>query len=204
MLQENLIKMYEESFREHHDCPALSDYFSKETITYLEMAERMARLHLLFEKYGIKAGDKVALIGRNNINWCVTYIATITYGVVIVPILQDFNPADVENIVTHSESRLLFAGSAHWQTLDTDRMPELEAAYIVDDFKLVYEKEGSKKAAEVAKVLDAEFKKKYPAGFKVEDIKFKDVPNENMILLNYTSGTTGSSKGVMFIFLPVS
>lgn len=189
--------MYEESFREHHDCPALSDYFSKETITYLGMAERMARLHLLFEKYGIQPGDKVALIGRNNINWCVTYIATITYGVVIVPILQDFNPADVENIVTHSESRLLFAGSAHWQTLDTDRMPKLEAAYVVDDFKLVYEKEGSKKAAEVAKVLDAEFKKKYPAGFKVEDIKFKEVPNENMILLNYTSGTTGSSKGVM-------
>ena len=197
MLQENLIRMYESSFREHHALPALTDYFSKETITYLEMAERMARLHMLFEKYGIKAGDKVALIGRNNINWCVTYIATITYGVVIVPILQDFNPADVENIVTHSESRLLFAGSTHWQTLDTDRMPDLEAAFTVEDFKLVYEKEGSDKAAKIMASLDADLVAKYPAGFKVDDIKFKEVPNEQMILLNYTSGTTGSSKGVM-------
>ena len=197
MLQENLIRMYESSFREHHALPALTDYFSKETITYLEMAERMARLHMLFEKYGIKAGDKVALIGRNNINWCVTYIATITYGVVIVPILQDFNPADVENIVTHSESRLLFAGSSHWQTLDTDRMPDLEAAFLVDDFKLVYEKEDSDKAAKIMASLDADLVAKYPAGFKVDDIKFKEVPNEQMILLNYTSGTTGSSKGVM-------
>ena len=116
---------------------------------------------------------------------------------VIVPILQDFNPADVENIVTHSESRLLFAGSSHWQTLDTDRMPDLEAAFLVDDFKLVYEKEDSDKAAKIMASLDADLVAKYPAGFKVDDIKFKEVPNEQMILLNYTSGTTGSSKGVM-------
>ena len=197
MLQENLIRMYEASFREHHALPVLTDYFSKETITYLEMAERMARLHLLFEKYGIQSGDKVALVGRNNVNWCITYIATITYGVVIVPILQDFNPADVENIVTHSESRMLFAGSTHWQTFDTDRMPTLEAAFTVEDFKLVYEKEGADKAAKVMAALDADFAAKYPAGFKVDDIKFKEVANEQMILLNYTSGTTGSSKGVM-------
>ncbi len=197
MLQENLIRMYEASFRENHDAPALSDYFSKETITYLEMAERMARLHILFEKTGIKAGDKIALIGRNNINWCVTYIATITYGAVIVPILQDFNPADVENIVTHSESHLLFAGSTHWQTLDTDRMPKLEAAITVDDWKLVYEKEGSTTVTDTLSNLDEDFKIKYPVGFKPEDIKFNEVANEKMILLNYTSGTTGSSKGVM-------
>ena len=129
MLQENLIKIYEESFRENHSLPVLTDYFSKKTITYLEMTEQMARLHMLFEKMGIKHGDKIALVGRNDINWCVSYIATITYGVVIVPILQDFNPADIENIVTHSESRLLFAGDAHWQTLDTERMPLLEAAF---------------------------------------------------------------------------
>ncbi|MBQ5726416.1 MAG: AMP-binding protein [Alistipes sp.] len=197
MLQENLIRMYEASFREFHDCPALSDYFSKETITYLQMAERMARLHILFEKVGIKAGDKIALIGRNNINWCVTYIATITYGAVIVPILQDFNPADVENIVTHSESRLLFAGGTHWQTLDTDRMPDVEAAFIVDDFRIAYDKDEKKTITKISEGLAADFAAKYPNGFGVEDIKFKEVPNENMILLNYTSGTTGSSKGVM-------
>ena len=197
MLQENIIKMYEESFRENHSLPVLTDYFGKQTITYFEMAEQMARLHILFEKLGIKQGDKIALIGRNNINWCVTYIATITYGVVIVPILQDFNPADVENIVTHSESRLLFAGGIYWQTLDTDRMPLLEAAITTDKFEVVYEKNEATVAAEALAGIDVAFAEKYPEGFKVEDIKFKDVPNEEMILLNYTSGTTGSSNGVM-------
>ena len=196
MLQENLIKMYEVGFREHHDLPALSDYFSKESLTYFEMSEKIARLHLLFDKYGIKQGDKIALIGRNNVNWCVIYMATITYGAVIVPILQDFNPADVENIITHSESRLLFAGDIYWQTFDSDRMVDLEAAMLVNNFELVYEKEGEKMAS-ILKSWDDDFKAKYPAGFSVEDIKYADVPNEQMILLNYTSGTTGSSKGVM-------
>ena len=196
MLQDNLIKMYEVSFREHHDLPALSDYFSKVSLTYLEMSEQVARLHLLFEKYGVKQGDKIALIGRNNVNWCVVYIAAITYGAVIVPILQDFNPFDVENIITHSESRLLFAGDVYWQTLDSDRMPELEAALLVNDYSIVYEKEGDK-LEQIVATWDEDFKAKYPAGFSVEDIKYGDVPNEQMILLNYTSGTTGSSKGVM-------
>lgn len=197
MLQENLIKIYEESFRENHSLPVLTDYFSKKTLTYLEMAEQMARLHILFDKLGIKRGDKIALVGRNDINWCVSYIATITCGVVIVPILQDFNPADIENIVTHSESRLLFAGDAHWQTLDTDRMPLLEAAFSLKRFEVVYEKDGNTAAKEAVASIDATFQEKYPEGFKVEDIKFNAIPNEEMILLNYTSGTTGSSKGVM-------
>ena len=196
MLQENLIKMYEESFRENHSLPALTDYFGKRTISYLEMAEQMAHLHIFFEKVGIKHGDKIALVGRNDINWCVAYIATITYGVVIVPILQDFNPADVENIVTHSESRLLFAGDAHWQTLDTDRMPLLEAAISLKNNSVIYEKEGTAVADAMAGV-DAAFAEKYPNGFQVEDIKFNAISNDEMILLNYTSGTTGSSKGVM-------
>jgi len=196
MLQENLIKMYEAGFREHHALPALSDYFSKESLTYFEMSEKIARLHLLFEKYGIKKGDKIALIGRNNVNWCVLYMATITYGAVIVPILQDFNPADVENIITHSESRLLFAGDIYWQTFDSDRMPDLEAAVIVNNFSLAYEKSGDKLAT-LLKTWDDDFKAKYPAGFTINDIKYADVSNEEMILLNYTSGTTGSSKGVM-------
>ena len=197
MLQENLIKMYEASFREHHNLPVLSDYFSKETLTYLQMAEQVARLHLLYDKLGVKQGDKIALIGRNNIPWCITYIATITYGAVIVPILQDFNPSDVENIVTHSESKLLFASEIHWQTLDTDRMPDLDAAVTIEKFSVVYQKEGYTAMEEAMASLDASFAEAYPQGFTIDDIKYNDVPNEAMILLNYTSGTTGSSKGVM-------
>ncbi len=197
MLQENLIKMYEASFRKHHALTALTDYFSKDSKTYFEMAEQIARMHVLFDKLGLKQGDKVALIGRNNINWCITYIATITRGIVIVPILQDFNPADVENIVAHSESRVLFAGQTFWPSYDSDRMPMLEAAFTVEDLKLVYEKEGYTAAAEAVAGWDEAYKAAYPNGFSVEDIKYADVPNEQMILLNYTSGTTGSSKGVM-------
>ena len=197
MLQENLIKMYEASFRKNHALPALTDYFSKETKTYFEMAEQIARLHVLFDKLELKQGDKVALIGRNNINWCITYIAAITHGIIIVPILQDFNPADVENIVTHSESRILFAGQTFWSSFDSDRMPLLEAAFTVEDFKFVYEKEGNTAVAEAVAGWDEAYNAAYPEGFKVEHIKYREVPNEQMILLNYTSGTTGSSKGVM-------
>ena len=197
MLQENLIKMYEASFRENHNLPVLSDYFSKETLTYLQMAEQVARLHLLYDKLGVKQGDKIALIGRNNIPWCITYIATITYGAVIVPILQDFNPSDVENIVTHSESKFLFASEIHWQTFDTDRMPDLDAAVTIEKFSVVYQKEGYTAMEEAMASLNASFAEAYPQGFTIDDIKYNDVPNEAMILLNYTSGTTGSSKGVM-------
>lgn len=197
MLKDNLIKMYEASFREHHARTVLTDYFSKESLTYLQMAEKIAKLHILLEQTGIKPGDKVALIGRNNVNWCVAYIASITYGAVIVPILQDFNPVAVENIITHSESRILFAGENFWQQYDADRMPLLEATFTLVDFSIQYQREDVTIFGEVSKKLDTLFAEKYPAGFGVEDIKFADVPNENMILLNYTSGTTGSSKGVM-------
>mgnify|MGYP003307509086 CR=1 FL=1 len=130
MLQENLIKIYEASFRENHSLPVLTDYFSKKTLTYFEMAEQMAHLHILFDKVGVKRGEKIALIGRNDINWCVTYIATITYGVVIVPILQDFNPADVENIITratYSEDKARFK---EWLRREYAHLPKTEVKYI--------------------------------------------------------------------------
>ena len=106
--------------------------------------------------------ESTYLIGRNNTRWCISYIATITYGAIIVPILQDFNPSDVENIVPHSESKYLFAGEIYWQTLDSDRMPELDAAVTIDKFKVVYEKEGSHIVADIVAGLDAAFAEKYP------------------------------------------
>ena len=121
MLEENLIKIYETSFRENREMPALTDYFKGETFSYYEMAKEIAKLHLLFKKAGVKKGDKIALIGRNNSRWCITYIATISYGAVIVPILQDFAPADIIHIINHSESKLLFLGDNFWDIIEEAR-----------------------------------------------------------------------------------
>ena len=125
MLQENLIKIYETSFRDNREMPALTDYFKGETFSYYEMAKEVAKLHLLFKKAGIRQGDKIALIGRNNPRWCITYIATITYGAVIVPILQDFTPADIIHIINHSESRMLFLGDNFWDNIEEEQILSL-------------------------------------------------------------------------------
>ena len=196
MLKENLIKIYEASFRNNSDLPALTDYFGGDTLTYLETAREIAKLHLLFNEAGIREGDKIALIGRNNIRWCVTYIATITYGAVIVPILQDFNPADMMNIINHSESRMLFIGDNFMANLDPARMPALEAIFSLTDFSLTYDRD-KPRIKRAVKSAYKTFYRTYGKKFGVEDIKYRDVPNDRIILLNYTSGTTGSSKGVM-------
>ena len=196
MLKENLIKIYEASFRNNSDLPALTDYFGGDTLTYLETAREIAKLHLLFNEAGIREGDKIALIGRNNIRWCVTYIATITYGAVIVPILQDFNPADMMNIINHSESRMLFIGDNFMANLDPARMPSLEAIFSLTDFSLTYDRD-KPRIKRAVKSAYKTFYRTYGKKFGVDDIKYRDVPNDRIILLNYTSGTTGSSKGVM-------
>ena len=108
MLQENLIKMYEQSFREHREMSAVTDYFSGESYSYYGFAKEIAKIHIMFDEAGIKQGDKIALVGRNTPRWCAVYIATITYGAVIVPIMQTFTSNDIAHIVNHSESRLLF------------------------------------------------------------------------------------------------
>lgn len=139
MLKENLIELYQKSFRENKELPALSDYFKKESFSYFEMAKEIAKLHLLFEEAGLQRGDKVALIGRNNPRWCIVYIATITYGAVIVPILQDFSPNDVHHIINHSDSVLLFAGDIYWDTIETDNIEQVRAAFSLTDFHCLYE-----------------------------------------------------------------
>ena len=196
MLQENLLKIYEKSFRENREMSALTDYFKDETFSYYEMAKEIAKLHLLFKKAGIKQGDKIALIGRNNPRWCITYLATITYGAVIVPILQDFTPADIIHIINHSESRLLFLGDNFWDVIEEDQIRQIEAVFSLTDFHAIYERDG-KALTKFQRDILKNYRTKYPRGFSVNDIKYPDVPNDRVILLNYTSGTTGYSKGVM-------
>ncbi len=196
MLQENLIKIYETSFREHREMSALTDYFKNETFSYYEMAKEIAKLHLLFRKAGIRHGDKIALIGRNNPRWCITYIATITYGAVIVPILQDFTPTDIVHIINHSESRLLFVGDSFWDVIEEDRIRQIEAVFSLTDFHAVFERDG-KSLTKFQRDIVKNYRSKYPRGFGIDDIRYPEIPNDRVCLLNYTSGTTGYSKGVM-------
>lgn len=196
MLQENLIKIYEQSFRENREMAALTDYFKGEEFSYYEMAKEIAKLHLVFKKAGLKQGDKVALIGRNNPRWCITYIGTITYGAVIVPILQDFTPADIIHIINHSESRLLFLGDNFWDVIEEEQIRQIEAVFSLTDFHVIYERNG-KALTKFQRDILKNYRSKYPRGFSINDIKYAEIPNDQVILLNYTSGTTGYSKGVM-------
>ena len=196
MLEQNLIKLYEQSFRENRAMSALTDYFKGESFSYYEIAKEVAKLHLMFKEAGIEKGDKIALIGRNNTRWCISYIATITYGAVIVPILQDFNPNDVINIINHSESKLLFLGDNFWDDIEGDQIPAIDAVFSLTDYHVIYEKEGDKLTNYMKNILQ-NYREAYPRGFSIDDIKYADIPNDEVCLLNYTSGTTGSSKGVM-------
>ncbi len=196
MLEQNLIKLYEQSFRDNREMSALTDYFKGESFSYYEIAKEVAKLHLMFKEAGIERGDKIALIGRNNTRWCISYIATITYGAVIVPILQDFNPNDVINIINHSESKLLFLGDNFWDDIEGDQIPAIDAVFSLTDYHVIYEKKGDKLTNYMKNILQ-NYREAYPRGFSIDDIKYADIPNDEVCLLNYTSGTTGSSKGVM-------
>lgn len=195
-MQENVIKIFENSFRENREMAALTDYFKGETFSYYEMAKEIAKLHLLFKEAGIKQGDKIALIGRNNPRWCITWLATVTYGSVIVPILQDFAPTDIIHIINHSESRLLFLGDNYWDNIEPDQIEKIEAVFSLTDFHTIYERKGEK-LTNFQQDIKKAYRKAYPRGFNVEDIKYVEVDDDQLMLLNYTSGTTGYSKGVM-------
>lgn len=196
MIKENFIKLYENSFKENWALPALTDYGDGNTFSYEELAKQIARIHLLFEKSGVRPGDKVALIGKDCIRWCAVYMATVTYGAVIVPILQDFNPNDMQHIINHSESILLFVGDRFWDAMDEEKIPGIRAAISLTDYRCLYQKK-EENIAEILRDMDSLFAGKYPSGFTAEDIRYVDQDNDTVVLLNYTSGTTGFSKGVM-------
>lgn len=196
MIKENFIKLYENSFKENWALPALTDYGDGNTFSYEELAKQIARIHLLFEKSGVRPGDKVALIGKDCIRWCAVYMATVTYGAVIVPILQDFNPNDMQHIINHSESVLLFVGDRFWDAMDEEKIPGIRAAISLTDYRCLYQKK-EENIAEILRDMDSLFAEKYPSGFTAEDIRYVDQDNDTVVLLNYTSGTTGFSKGVM-------
>ena len=196
MIKENFIKLYENSFRENWDLPCYTDYGENTQYTYGQVAEEIARLHLLFKHSSLRRGDKISVIGKNNAHWCIAYMATITYGAIIVPILQDFTPNDVHHIVNHSESTFLFTSDAIWEHLEEERLTGIRGVFSLSDFRCLYQRDGET-IQRFLKHLGDEMEATYPNGFRKEDIVYTDLSNDKVMLLNYTSGTTSSSKGVM-------
>jgi long-chain acyl-CoA synthetase len=193
MIQERLIGYIEQSIRQNWNIEALSNYKEK-GYSYKEIAEKILKLHILFKGSDIKEGDKIALVGRNSANWCLTYLATVTYGAIIVPILPDFKPEDMTNIINHSDSRLLFVDDKIFDAFDITKMKEIIGVLSLEDFRLITSKDSSFK--ETFSSHEQKYSKTYP-DLKKEDIKFSDISNNNLAVISYTSGTTGFSKGVM-------
>lgn len=196
MLKENTIKIFEKSFKDNWELPALTDYNTGSTMSYGDFARGIARLHVLYAQCGIKPGEKVALIGKNTPAWVGVFMATITYGAVIVPILQEFNPADVQHIINHSGATLLFASKSVWDALDFNGLLHVTAAISLDDMTLMAHKEDSPLGTELPR-LDETFAQRYPQGFTTSDVCYPDIAGDEVMEINYTSGTTGYSKGVM-------
>lgn len=193
MIEQNFIKLYETNFKKNWDLPALTDYKEGTSLTYGELAQEIAKLHLLFQEFGIQKGDKISLIGKNHTSWALVFMATITYGAVIVPILHEFNPESMEQIVSHSDSKLVFVNHSLWKELDSEQIsvPVIE----IPTFELLSSSDTSTVA--IFERWDRQFQEAYPNRFSKDDIRYSDVSNDEVICINYTSGTTGFSKGVM-------
>jgi long-chain acyl-CoA synthetase len=194
--EENLIKIYERSFREHWSLEAVTDYGTSNTLTYAQLAENVAKLHILFEQAGIKENDKVAVMGKNNANWVTTFLATVTYGAIIVPILQDFKANDAIHIINHSESKLLFITDLIWENIDPEQVPDLSAVFSLNTMDMIISRLPMEQAVDKMTIEEL-FAEKYPHGFGKEDVAYVDRSNAELASINYTSGTTGFSKGVM-------
>ena len=193
MIKERLIGYIEDSIKKNWDIEALSNYTEK-GYSYKEIARKILKLHTVYKDTGIKEGDKISLIGRNSANWCVTYLSSVAYGSVIVPVLPDFKPDDLTNIVNHSDSKLLIVDDKIWESLDITKMPEIVAVISLDNFGLLHT--GKAGVKELFAGLEEKFSLAY-SDLKKEDIKFSDISNDALAVISYTSGTTGFSKGVM-------
>lgn len=198
MLTEDLLQIYADSFRINWDLPALSQYGEGTTLTYGDLARRIARTHLFFKECGIKPGQKVALLGKNSVRWIVTYMATLTYGAVVVPILSDFNPIDAQHIINHSDSVILFVSDQIWENLDFEKMPGVKFAISIDTSEVLAEMPAvARKAKKAMGSLSKKFSKLYPLGYTATDVHYNFFQADSLAEINYTSGTTGFSKGVM-------
>ena len=193
-METSFLKLIEHSIKEHWHLPSLTDYEGAEH-NYKDVARWIEKLHILFEKSGIQPGDKVALCSRNTSNWGIAFFATLTYGAVAVPILNEFKPDTIHHIINHSGARLLFVGKSVWDNIDHESMPMLDGIIAMADYSVISSR--NTVLAEIAPQLETLFKAKYPEELRNKDIHYRTEQPEELAMINYTSGTTSSPKGVM-------
>ena len=192
--EQRFIGYIEQSIINNWDANALTDYKGI-TLQYKDVARKIAKFHIILEMAGIQPGDKIAVCGRNRAHWAVTFLATVTYGAVIVPILHEFKADNIHNIVNHSEAKLLFVGEQVWENLNEDRMPLLEGISSLTDFAPLVSR--NNKLTYAHEHRNEIYGQRYPRNFRPEHISYRKEMPEELAVINYTSGTTGYSKGVM-------
>ena len=198
IMDNTFIGQIEGTLKQNWDLDALTDY-NGSTLQYKDVARKIEKMHILMAEGGVEKGDKIAICGRNSSHWGVAFLATVTYGAVAVPILHEFTPEVVHNIVNHSDAKFMFVGDAVWPTLDAEQMPALQGIILVNDFSLLVSR--SEKLTYAREHLNEMFGKKYPKNFRIEHIHYEHESSpDQLAIINYTSGSTGLSKGVMLPF----
>ena len=187
-------KLYQDAFKKYWDRPAISNYQGM-TLHYRDVARRIEKLHIMFEECGLAKGDKVALCSRNQANWAVAFLSAMTYGAVPVPLLHEFKSANIHHLVNHSEAKILFVDEVIWEGLSETEMPGLQAIIQVNTFKLLYA--ADEKITQAREHLNELFGRKYPNAFTPDDLNYYEDSADELAIINYTSGTSGFSKGVM-------
>ena len=196
-MKDRLIETISKSIAANWNRDALSDFHGK-TFTYGELAARIVRFHILYRAAGLKPGDRVAICARNSAEWAATFLGALTYGAVVVPLLHEFQPGNIVHLVAHSEARLLFTERSIADNLDMERMPDVEGVLLLGDLEVVADRDGKLQSAVDA--LDSMFTRIYPEVYKPEDIRYATPLSSDLALINYTSGSTGNSKGVMITY----
>ena len=193
MIRESLIGYIEQSIRQNWEIEALSNY-REQGLTYRQIGEKILMFHTFFKNIGIKEGDKIALVGRNSANWCTVYLTTVTFSAVIVPILPDFKPEDLINLINHSDATLLFIDDKIYETIDLGKIPQVKAIISLDNFNMICATDAVIKEKYLS--IEQKYLEIYP-DLKPEEVKFPGITNDKLAVISYTGGTTGFSKGVM-------
>lgn len=195
-MAKRFIQYFEDSFKEFWNLPALTNYETKQTLAYRDVASEIAKLHILFKELNIKYDDKIAIAGVNSPEWAIVFLATVTYGAVAVPILKDYPKDDFIHLIDHSDSKLLFVDEACYDQLNEQLMPGVRAVFTLENYQCVYQSSGEMLHI-IMKQLPKIFERNYPKGVTKENVKYTDKDDQELCIINYTSGSTGFSKGVM-------